>query len=389
MASGIAHDLNQQFGLVSGYGQLAQHALARSGCAQPELEEALRIVTRAAFDGGETVKRLLTFGRGHTEGQPELVQVGTLLEDVAQLTAPRWRDETQAVGRPVRLEVRSSGELWVTGWPHALREALTNLVLNAVDAMPDGGTLELRGDRRGPRCAIEVSDSGVGMSRQVQSRLFEPFFTTKGEKGVGLGLAGVYGIVQRHGGEVEVDSEPGRGSTFRLLLPLAETTRVEAARMHAPAADAAPQRLMVVEDEPALRRMLLHILGSQGHQATGVGSAEEALEALEHGSLPDLLVTDLGLGEGMNGWDLITAVRARWPGLRIVLVTGWGAEIDPAAVAAHGITAVIAKPYRIDDLCRALVAEPPPAQRPQSLPAEESATAGAAGGEVAALAARA
>jgi CheY-like chemotaxis protein len=243
----------------------------------------------------------------------------------------------------------------VRGWPYALREALTNLVFNAVEAMPLGGTIRLAARHDRSDIILEVTDDGVGMSAEVRARLFEPFFTTKGEKGTGLGLAGVYGIVQRHDGRIDVLSEVGRGSTFRIAL---KATLDHAAPPPLPAAPREQEvtnlRILAVEDEPELRRMLTRMLAGLGHTAVEAASGEEALDFLATGEELDLVLTDLGLGAGMNGWELVEQVHRRRPNLEVVLATGWGAEIDPGEASVRGVSAVVAKPYSIQDLRRAL-----------------------------------
>jgi signal transduction histidine kinase/CheY-like chemotaxis protein len=378
MASGIAHDLNQALGLVVGHGELALRQLDAVGGPADAARDSLRVMVKAALDGAETVKRLLVFSRAQPEGEPQPVDVGALLSDAAKLTAPRWRDAAQAEGRPIVLTVESEGDTRVSGWAASLREAVANLVFNAVDALPDGGSIRLvarpvrseaagrvpgtgyplaggvgRGSD-GLQVEVLVVDDGVGMPPEVRARVFEPFFTTKGEKGTGLGLAMVLDVVDRHGGRISVESAQahGRGTTFRLLLPAAGRAEGPTGPPTAPSVAAPRLRILAVDDEPELRDMIALMLGNDGHAVRTAGSGDEALAVLEVDEF-DMVLSDVGMS-GMNGWELVERVRGRWPSLRLVLATGWGAEIDPARARQQGVEAVIAKPFRFSDLRRVL-----------------------------------
>ena len=351
LASGVAHDLNQALAMVAGYSDLAGQRLRQDPPDTGGAAEALAVVAQAGADGGETVKRLLLFGRGAPAGEQVPVDVATLLWEVARLTAPRWRDAAQAQGCVIRLDVEASEGLFVAGSPASLREALTSMVFNAVDALPDGGTIRLGARAVDRTVRIEVADSGVGMPPEVQARAFEPFFTTKGERGSGLGLAMVFGIVEQHGGAIRVDTAPNRGTTFWISLPAAA----------APSAPAAPKperivrglRVLAVDDEPALCTLVASVLRPAGHAVTTACSGEEALERLASESF-DVVVSDLSMGEGLNGWELCRRVQRDRPGLPFVLVTGWGASIGREEARAGGVSAVIAKPYRLTELQRVL-----------------------------------
>jgi PAS domain S-box-containing protein len=352
MASGIAHDLNQSLALISGYGELVRHELDAGLPDADRLRELFGITIEAAHDGGETVRRLLTFARAQQPSTTQLLDLGVLLTEVAQLTAPRWRDAATAEGRPIRLEldVPAAGEAEIDGSPARLREAFTNLVFNAVDALPEGGTIRLRAYRRDRQIIAEVADSGVGIPPEVQARIFEPFFTTKGDRGTGLGLSQVFGIVEQHHGQVNVESAPGRGTTFRVTVPAAAQRRVPAAEAAPVAAAVRPSlRILAVDDDARLAALAKNMLASQGHKVDAVTSGEAALARLEEAAY-DVVVSDLGLGEGITGWDIAQYVRTRSPRVGFILATGWGAEIDPEHAAARGVDAVIAKPYRAADL---------------------------------------
>jgi CheY-like chemotaxis protein len=205
------------------------------------------------------------------------------------------------------------------------------------------------------RGIVEIVDSGVGMSAEVQARVFEPFFTTKGEAGTGLGLAMVFGIVEQHGGHIDVRSAPGEGTTFRISFPLVNAS-TEAEPSRTPHAQSEPLRLLrilAVDDEPMMTKAVVRMLKPSGHLVSVAGSGEEALEILAEQTF-DVVVSDMGMGAGMNGWDLADAVKSRWPGVRFLLATGWGATLDPGEARARGVEAVLAKPYHPAELLQAL-----------------------------------
>jgi PAS domain S-box-containing protein len=353
LAGGVAHDLNQYLGLVVGYGDLAVEALEAEPADLDSARDSVSTMIRAAVDGAEAVRRLLLFARPSADGPATRVELDEVLREVAKLTAPRWRDAAQQQGRriAVNLEI-DDGEMAIDGWASDLREAFANLVLNAVDALPQGGTIRLGVRRAGHQIVAEVEDDGIGMSAETRERLFEPFFSTKGEAGSGLGLAIVFGIVERHSGQITVESTPGRGTVFALAFPSA--ARPEQAGGPLSDDDVARElRILVVDDEPALATMLARLLGSDGHDVTVATSGEEALAILAS-SPTDVVVSDLSMGAGMNGWELAEAVRALPSRPRFILTTGWGAEIEPDDAAARGVMAVVSKPYRLPDLRKIL-----------------------------------
>jgi CheY-like chemotaxis protein len=278
-----------------------------------------------------------------------------VVREAAQLTSPRWRDSAQGDGSPIRLQIDANGHPLVQGSGARLREMLTNLIFNAVDALPKGGIIRLRVGNEDEQAVLEVTDSGIGMSPEVQERVFEPFFTTKGEAGTGLGLAMVFGIVQQHSGHIEVRSVPGEGTTFRITLPLVKVL----AKAEPPPTLLAPLerliglRILVVDDEPMMTKAVMRMLRPSGHFVSMAGSGEEALEKLAEQAF-DVVISDMGMGPGMNGWELADAVKRRTPGMRFLLATGWGAAIDPGEARARGVEAVLSKPYHPDELLHAL-----------------------------------
>ena len=359
MASGVAHDLNQILMLIASHGELARRALDQDTLNIDEAREMCVVATQAALDGGETVKRLLRFARSGLESNAQAIDLAQLAEEVVQLTAPRWRSRDDGQPIVVWVEMQDAKPPVILGSAAAVREALTNLIFNAVDAMPAGGSIRLVVGERDGSAMVEVVDTGVGIPPEVQARLFEPFFTTKGERGTGLGLATVFGVVEGLGGRIEVDSTPGSGTTFRILLPLAPSAATPTPAVARPvanrSADRAQLRILAVDDEPGITRAVARLLRPSGHVVRTAASGEQALEELEAEAF-DVVISDLAMGPGLNGWELAEQVQQRWPRMRFVLATGWGASIDAAEAQAKGVSGVLAKPYRLEDLEQVLAA---------------------------------
>jgi len=243
----------------------------------------------------------------------------------------------------------------VVGAAHEVREMLVNLIFNAVDAMPEGGTLTIRTwadpDRSRVHCA--VADTGTGMTAEVLARCFDPFFTTKAERGTGLGLALVQSLTHRLHGAVGAASEPGAGTTVTVTLPASpERDRGEDRPAGVPAAGV--YRILLVDDDPQVLSVVRALLAHDGHTIHAFQDGRHALDWLSTAGEPvDVVISDLGL-EGMSGWDVVREARAHRAGVRAGLLTGYGAEIDPAEARSRGVEFVIAKPARRADLRRAL-----------------------------------
>jgi CheY-like chemotaxis protein/anti-sigma regulatory factor (Ser/Thr protein kinase) len=243
----------------------------------------------------------------------------------------------------------------VAGDPAELREAFTNLVLNAVDAMPEGGTLTLRTAlAEGERVLVEVRDTGTGIPEHIREKIFDPFFTTKGPKGTGLGLSMAYGILQRHSGRITVESEEGRGTVFRLVFPATTSEpAAEGAPLPAPPAGTpATLRCLVVDDEEEVAEVVSDILTTAGHTTVVARSGQEGVERLA-GERFDVVFTDLAM-PGLTGWQVARAVKDRAPEVPVVLMSGFGVEVAPEDLRTHGVDLVLAKPLQIHEVMQAL-----------------------------------
>jgi len=349
LASGVAHDFNNTLAGILGRAQLMLRKTT-----DPEIERGLSIIIKTAEDGSNTVKRIQDFARQRRDHDFTPLAVDQLLMDVNEITRPRWKDRAQAANVHISLDLQIHSAAWVMGSPSELREVLVNMVFNAVDAMPEGGRLTLSADEHEGAVEITVSDTGMGMSPEVRSRVFDPFFTTKGKAGMGLGLAVCYGIIQRHLGTIEVESEVGKGTTFRLRLP---TTEIEPAanvqddsRSHLTLVpNANSHRILIVDDEDSIRAVLRDILNGEGYEVTEATNADDALKTLNTADFKAVF-TDVGM-PGMSGWELARAIRERDTEIPIAVITGWGEAVGSVDQQEAKVDWVVAKPFSIDQIC--------------------------------------
>jgi GAF domain-containing protein/CheY-like chemotaxis protein len=347
MASGVAHDFNNLLASVLGRAQLLLRRVQ-----EPQLRQWLQVIERAALDGAQTVRRLQEFTRIRRDQPLVPLDINQVVRDSLEITQSRWKEEPTSRGIVLEVRTRLGQVPAVVGDAAELREAMTNLILNAVDAMPDGGTLTLTTALVDDRIEVTVADSGVGMPAEVREKIFDPFFTTKGPQGTGLGLSMTYGIVSRHGGSIVVESEAGRGSTFRLAFPRGAQAqpRPPESRGAEPAVRAL--RCLIVDDEPAVRAVLGDILESAGHAVVSVGDGGEAI--VRFGAEPfDLVVTDLAMPR-VTGWQVARAVKQAAPQVPVFLVTGFGVELSAEERRTHGVDLVLVKPLQIQEILDAV-----------------------------------
>ena len=361
MAAGIAHDLNNILATI-----LGQAELLRLRARHPEVTEGLQTLQTAANDGAQVVRRLQDFARQRSGGPLDACDLGQLVPEALDITRPRWREESRRRGIVIQTSVDLAGLPAIQGNPAEIREILTNLIFNAVDAMPSGGSLRFTGqvvnsssrqltlDDTGtsestPRhldastgwVELAVSDTGLGMTTEVQRRIFDPFFTTKGLHGTGLGLSVVYGIMERHGGQIDVTSAPGQGATFRLRFRPANPEAEVSSGCATPAV-VPSRRILLVDDDPAVRQTLAALLRASGQDVLEADGGAAAVRRLEATSV-DLVITDLGMPD-VTGWDVARAAKARHPDLPIVLLTGWGDQVGAEAPADVLVDRVLTKP---------------------------------------------
>ena len=351
MAGGIVHDFNNALMSVIGYSEmlLNDDEMLRDF---KTAREFLQIMNTAGRDASQVISRLRDFYRPReiTDVFSRL-DLNELIMQAVPLTQPKWKGQALADGRTINVELDLAKVPPISGNAGELREVATNLIFNAVDAMPSGGTITLRSSEERGQAVLEVSDTGSGMSDEVRQRCLEPFFSTKGEKGTGLWLSMAFGIIKRHEGNVEIESTPGNGTTFRIRLP-ALTETLEACGDETEKVDRS-LHVLVVDDELVTRGVLASYLTADGHSVVTAVNAEEALARFGNAKF-DLLITDYAM-PGMNGAQLATAVRKMRAGQPVILVTGFavggmGQDEDPGSV-----NLVMRKPIPRRELRRALV----------------------------------
>ena len=354
MAAGIAHDFNNALTLILGYSDLLlSNAKNRPGGA--EIEQ-LHAITTAAQDAAQIVRRLREFHRPD-EGQETRVvlHLNQIVEQAVTLTRPKWQD--QARNRGLEIEVHTEfGELPpLQGDPAELREMLTNLIFNAVDAMPGGGCIKIHSLLDDGEAKLCITDTGAGMDEETRRRCLEPFFTTKGERGTGLGLSAVYGIIERHHGSMEIESEVGAGTTFCVRLPVSVADQAAHEEAGEPIAvpGAGIQRILVVDDQDIIRELIQQQLAEDGHQVETAGSGQEALEKMACGEF-DLIVTDQSM-PGMTGEELAVVAKERRPETSVILLTGFGGAAAETHDTPPGVNLILGKPATAFELRRAIV----------------------------------
>ncbi len=366
MASGIAHDINNAISPVALYTESLLESEPNLGT---RTRSCLEVIKRAIDDVAATVARMREFYR---QREPQLtlmsVDANVVVQQVLDLTRARWSDMPLQRGVVITMVTEFASELpTIMGVDSELREALTNLIFNAVDAMPDGGTLTLRTRVTAAQpdaedgstlrqVQIEVCDTGIGMAEDTRQRCLEPFFTTKGERGTGLGLAMVYGMVERHSAYIDIETRPQLGTTVRLsfLVHANEPTVTQ------PLAATAVQRqlrILVVDDDPTVLRSLRDILEIDGHTVVAADGGQTGIDtfrtALEQANPFSVVITDLGMPY-IDGRKVASAIKQMSMATPVVLLTGWGQRLMSDGDNPMHVDCVLSKPPKLRELRDAL-----------------------------------
>jgi signal transduction histidine kinase/AmiR/NasT family two-component response regulator len=358
MASGIAHDVNNALSPVVGFSDIIMNGdfgLDVRG------KKYLKYIRTAGEDIAHIVARLREFYRTRDDKESlQQLNLNVIVEQVVEMTRPRWRDIPQSSGITIEVETDLATDIpQLAGIESELREALTNLVLNAVDAMPTGGKITLRTraireltDGKYPsQVVVDISDSGTGMDEETRKRCLEPFFSTKGKRGTGLGLAMVYGVLKRHEGTIDIETAPGKGTTFHLTFPVRSSEHKDLDGSGDK--PIAPLRILCIDDEPLLRELIKEILEREGHSVEvsdgGQSGIDEFRHSRERGRPFDVVITDLGMPY-LDGRQVAKAIKQESAATPVVMLTGWGAFMKDKDSTPEQVDAIISKPPRSKEL---------------------------------------
>jgi PAS domain S-box-containing protein len=345
MASGVAHDFNNCLAII-----LGNIKLLKETTREKKVAEKLDAIEKAAEQGTASIASLQGFsrGKGNTHKQSELLTLKPLIEEVRNLTRFRWKDLPQKEGYTIDFTIEAEDTpALLTNGPD-FKEMLTNLIFNAVDAMPSGGHIHLSVKQEEDKILLAVQDNGEGLSKEETTQIFNPYFTTKGRGHAGLGLSIAKRFVQRYGGSIMVESVKGAGTTFKVEFPLLTTTDPEKLPQANKQAQPAKLQILVVDDEPLVRSLLKQILENAGHDVTEAGDGQEGVRCFRENNF-DLVITDHGMPV-MNGLDAAFRIKKLDPEIPVLLITGWQTETDATFQKPSGIDEFITKPFDLEKL---------------------------------------
>lgn len=350
LSSGIAHDLNNILSIILGSATLLSRKLN-------EVSEKHRvsIIEKAALDGAYIISRLQEFSKQLPEDHLVKTDINNILQDVIEMTSYRINERQKRENITIQFIDQRKPIPLILGNPSELRSSFTNLILNAIDAFHDNGSIHLQTIEKEPgKIQVTITDTGSGMDKETTNRIFEPFFTTKGIKGSGLGLSQVFGTISRHNGTIEVSSEVGKGTSFITTLPtLGEFEAIESEQTNFDTRSGQLKTgnvILVVEDEEEIRSIYQQILDDLGIPGLYAATGEDGLDYwFTENQKINLIISDIGL-PGISGWDFIREVRKSQKDIPILVITGWGNEITASQIKELAVNKVITKPFTISQL---------------------------------------
>ncbi len=340
LTAGAAHDFNNVMAELMG-----QIRFIKKTAKDPTLVKQLDILEGSTRTGSDTIRRMLDFASGGRVTEKENLETANLMQNVVYMTQARWMEVEQKEGIIISTINEFEPDLYIAGSKSEIINAVTNLIFNGVDAMPDGGVLTLSNSEKNGKVLISVQDTGTGMTEEVRNRIFDPFFSTKGSSGTGLGLSEVYGTIKRHDGEILVESEVGVGTTISLVFDKVEAMSVE---VPVQAIEVPPIRILAVDDNEFITEMLTELLTDEGHTVSTYTSTTEALDAFTKNEY-DLVITDMEMPE-MGGREFAEVIKSHQPDMPVLLLSGWPIFLEEEPNLAEFIDFALAKPFTVEDI---------------------------------------
>jgi PAS domain S-box-containing protein len=358
LAGGVAHNFNNILAIILGRTQL----LRRNAETPPdkkerrklvqELIKSLDIIEKASFDGADTVRRIQEFSRKKSEDYNNKnftdVDLNEVINSTLEFTKVKWQDEAVTKGVKINIIKELDSLAPVAGNPSELREVFINLINNAVDALPEGGTVTVKTFMENGNVVTVIEDTGVGISKDVQDKIFDPFFTTKGVQATGLGMSVSYGIINRHQGTIALKSSEGQGTSITIKIPKHDGAVHEQTREEPLPEDRKKATILVVEDEEDVRELLKDILTDGGHAVEFTPDGKKGIELFQQNKF-DMVFTDLGM-PGMSGWQVAEQIKKINKNTPVVLITGWEVQEKGRELKKSGVDMVVKKPFRVNEI---------------------------------------
>ena len=315
-----------------------------------DLNKSLDIIEKASLDGAETVRRIQEFSRKRDEGKYlTAVDINEVIENALDYVKVRWKDEAESKGIKFKITKALSPLPPVAGNASELREVFTNLINNAIDAMPKGGKIKIKNFRDNNHVSITLEDTGTGIPEALQDRVFDPFFTTKGVQSTGLGMSVSYGIINRHRGTIAVKSLEGKGTTLTVTLLISEKKGEE--RLEEPLPEQTRKaRVLLIEDEKEIRDILSDILTDGGHEVEAATDGTNGIKKFKNKEF-DLVFTDLGMPK-MSGWQVAEKIKSINEKVPVALITGWNVAVEVSDLKKSGVDLIVKKPFKINQVIR-------------------------------------
>lgn len=358
LAGGVAHDFNNVLAAIIGRAQLLKTHVEPLAIREEhrrtvlELKKGLELIESAARDGAETVRQIQEFSRRGTDDKDfTSIDINELLDHALEYTRLRWKDDAESKGIQIRIVKELSPLNPVRGRSAELRGAFTNLINNAIDAMPQGGEMRVASRMDYSMAVIKIEDTGVGIPHHIKDKIFDPFFTTKGPQSTGLGLSVTYGTINRHHGTITAESVEGKGTSFILTFPAAENEaegEVRKEKIVPAKKEKGKARILVIDDEEGVRELIRDILTDANHEVEVARDGNEGITLFREKEF-DLVFTDLGMPV-MSGWEVAEKVKSINEKVPIALITGWNVSLEESEQHDKKINLVLQKPFKMDQI---------------------------------------